>query len=389
MLFFLQAMAMGMLLVPLSRILGANGLSTVSPYAFATFAAASFVSPLVFGAMADRHTSPVKVLRGLSAASAVTATLAGLSIGRGWPPWAVLGMIQLYAVTFVPTTSIASTIVFSRLRDSQREFGPVRAVATFGWMCGCWIISAFNLDASFVTAYASAIAWMALAAFTLLLPAEPPLASGPGSFRERMGWDALTLLKNHDHRMVFLTAALFTIPIVAFYPFTPPQLQELGFQRTSAWMTLGQVTEVISMFSLAGLFMRWRLKWIFAAGLAFGVLRFALSALNQKTWLLLGVSLHGASFTLFFITAQIYLNERIESAWRARAQALMSLLTGGVGSFIGYLGTGFWHRVCEQAGATRWSLFWGGLSGSVAVILVFFLIAYHGQGAGFRRAAPK
>jgi len=204
-----------------------------------------------------------------------------------------------------------------------------------------------------------------------------------------MGWDAMTLLKHHDHRMVFLTAALFSIPIAAFYPFTPPQLQQLGFQRTSAWMTLGQITEVISMLSLAGLFMRWRLKWIFAAGLSFGVLRFAFSALNQKTWLLLGVSLHGASFTLFFITAQIYLNERIESAWRARAQALMSLLTGGVGSLIGYLGTGFWHRACEQAEGTRWSLFWGGLAGSVAVILAFFLIAYQGQGAGFRRVAPK
>ena len=35
--------------------------------------------------------------------------------------------------------------------------------------------------------------------------------------------------------------------------------------------------------------------------------------------LLLGIFLHGASFVPVFITAQIYLNQRIDSAWRTRA----------------------------------------------------------------------
>ena len=30
-----------------------------------------------------------------------------------------------------------------------------------------------------------------------------------------------------------------------FYPYTPPHLRELGLQHTSAWMTFGQVTEII------------------------------------------------------------------------------------------------------------------------------------------------
>src|SRR5262249_13322919 len=278
--------------------------------------------------------------------SAATVALASWSIARGWPATFVLALIQIYAIAFVPTNSIAATIVFSRLRDSQREFGPVRAVATLGWMCGCWLISALSLDASPAAGYVGALVCLALAASTYLLPVVPPLASGPATFRERLGWDALTLLKHHDHRMVFLTAALFSIPLAAFYPFTPPQFQQLGLQRTSAWMTLGQVSEVIAMFSLAGLFAKFRLKWIFAAGLFFGVLRFTLCAFNQRTWVLLGVALHGASYALFFTTAQIYLNERIETAWRARAQALMSLMNGGFGSLLGYLGTGFWFQAC-------------------------------------------
>lgn len=35
--------------------------------------------------------------------------------------------------------------------------------------------------------------------------------------RRRMGWDALPLLRNRDHRVAFLTAALFNIPIAALF----------------------------------------------------------------------------------------------------------------------------------------------------------------------------
>src|SRR5437667_32278 len=142
--FFFQAMALGMWLVPLSHILDAHGLAELRPYAYATSAVAAFVSPLIFGAMADRHASPVLVLRGLAAASSAGAALASWSIGQGWRPGAVLAVIQVYAIVATPTTSIASTIIFSRLRDSQRQFGPIRATATFGWMCGCWLISAMD-----------------------------------------------------------------------------------------------------------------------------------------------------------------------------------------------------------------------------------------------------
>lgn len=387
-LFFLQAMAMGMWLVPLTTVLQASGLAALRPWAYATSALAAFISPLVFGAMADRHASPVQVLRWLSAASAVAMTLASYSIGHRWPPGLVLALIQIYSICASPTGSIASTIIFARLPDSQRQFGPIRAVATFGWMCGCWLISGLNADTSALAGYCGAGAWLALAAFTYALPSVPPPAvTGHVSFRERMGWDALSLLRNHDHRVVFITAALLNIPLAAFYPFAPPHLRELGFERTSAWMTLGQITEIIAMFGLAGLFARWRLKWIFAAGLGFGVVRYLLCVLGGSGWLLAGITLHGFSFTLFFITAQIYLNERVDPAWRARAQALLALMTSGFGNLVGYVGSGFWFAACTPAAGTRWSLFWGGLAATVAAVMAYFLVAYHGK--GLHPASPR
>ncbi len=386
-LFFIQGAALGMWFVPLSTVLDAHGLHDLKPFAFATSALAAFVSPLIFGAMADRHASPVKVLRGLSIATAVAMALASTAIKLHWSPWLVLALIQLHALCSSPTWSISSTIVFARLADAKKEFGPIRAMATLGWMAGCWLVSLVGADASTLAGFCGAVIWLGVAGFTCFLPAlETPKTVEYLTIRQRLGLDALTLLKNRDHRVVFIIVALFAIPISGFYPYTPPHLRELGLVHTSAWMTLGQVTEIIAMMLLGRLFLRWRLKWILACGLAFGLLRFALCAINGKAWMLAGVVLHGCSFALVFITAQIYLDQRVDVAWRARAQALMALMNSGVGNLIGYLGTGWWFATCAGSAGTRWSLFWSGLAGVVALVLIYFLIAYRGIGTGILRA---
>ena len=58
-LFFLHAMAMGMWFVPLGPFLDAHGLQSLKPYAFATSGVSAFISPLIFGALADQQVSPV------------------------------------------------------------------------------------------------------------------------------------------------------------------------------------------------------------------------------------------------------------------------------------------------------------------------------------------
>jgi len=237
-----------------------------------------------------------------------------------------------------------------------------------------------NGDATPTSGFAGAVMWWLLAVFTYFLPPlETPKSAENLTWHERLGLDALTLLKNPDHRVVFLLPALFNIPISAFYPYAPTHLRELGLLRTTAWMSLAQTTEVLAMFSIAVLLLRWRLKWILTLGLAFGVLRFVLSAFGGKTGLVMGVILHGCSYALVFITAQIYLDQRVAAAWRARAQALMTLLNSGVGNLIGYLTTGWWFSTCTSSAGTRWPLFWGMLAAVVTAITVYFLTAYRGQ----------
>jgi nucleoside transporter len=385
-LFFLQWMAFAMWLVPLTLVLQANGFQIIQPFAFATTAIGAIVSPLFFGALSDRQLGPTRVLRWLSAATASTMALASLAIQLGWNAWLTLGTIQLFAICVTPTVTLSTTIALARLEDPRRQYGPVRAMGTIGWMVGCWVISALGADTSTRAGFAGAGIWVIVTVFTFLLPqVAPPASTQHLTIRERLGLDALSLLRQKDHRVVYLTAALFTIPLAAFYPYTPPHLQDLGLERASAWMSLGQTTEIVAMFALGAVLSRWRLKWILALGLAFGLLRYGFCAMNDTGWLLAGVALHGVTYTLFFTTAQIYVNERVDAAWRTRAQALLTLLLAGFGHLVGYLGSGWWFNMNTRSTGTDWTRFWGGLAAVIAVVTVYFLARYRGKAA--RQAA--
>ncbi len=387
-LFLLQGMAMAAWYVPLSPMLDSHGLAALTPFAFGASAVAALVSPLVFGAIADRRVPPIRVLRWLSIGTMLLTCTASLAIERRASLAVVIVLIQVQAILSLPSWSLLYTITLSRLHDARRQFGPLRAMGTIGWMAGCWLVSGLEADTSTVAGQISGALWVLLAGFTLLIRDTPPVtAAGPASLRERLGLDALSLLANRDHRVVLLTAGLLAIPLAGFYPFMPIHLLQLGFHRTSAWMSLGQVTEIAAMFGLGLMLTHWRLKWIFACGLGFALVRYLLCAVDTRPAVLAGISLHGFAFTLFFVTAPIYLNERVNPAWRARAQALMSLMYQGVGNLLGYLGAGWWFRACETDTGTLWPRFWGGLAAVVGAVAVFFLTAYRGRPAG--RASPS
>jgi hypothetical protein len=325
----------------------------------------------------------VRVLGWVAAASAVLMALVGVGLDAHWPALAVFAVIQLLALVSTPTWSLMTSAVLAGVADAKREFGPIRAAGTVGWMVGCVLIGVMGADASTNAAYLGSLFWGVVAVVSRFVPAaEMPASEGHLTWRERLGLDALELLKIRDHRLVFLTAALMTAPLSAFYPFTPAQLRDLGFERTSAWMALAQVTEIVAMFGLGTVFARYRLKWILATGLGFALLRYVLLAQNTPVTVLVGVTLHGFAYTLFFVAVPIYLNERIEARWRGRAQALLSLMNQGLGGVVGFLGTGYWLSLCRAPGGTRWPLFWGVLAVVVALVFLNFLINYQGRKSG-------
>jgi len=63
-------------------------------------------------------------------------------------------------------------------------------------------------------------------------------------------------------------------------------------------------------------------------------------------------------------------------------QALLNLMYNGFGSLIGYLACGWWFAACTRPAGTQWPVFWSVLAAAMAVVLVYFLVAYQGRRAG-------
>ncbi len=366
--------------VNFGNVLRTHGLEHIIGYAYACTAIAAFISPLAVGALADQAVSPLRLVRWLSVMAAFFLTLTFVAIEHRWGALTVLAFAQLQAICAVPIFGLSTSIVMAELRDAEREFGPLRALATFGWMAAGWVVSfILHADTSTLCGYAAAVAWLLTALFTFALPEVPPMQRGAP--RDVLGLAALQLFKHRDHRVVFLAAALYNIPMAAFYPFTPIHLTELGVEHATATMTIGQISEMISMFGLAGLIAHLRLKRVFLVGISFGVLRFALCAFDTRNWLITGISLHGFAFTLYFITAQIYLEQRVDPALRARAQALLSVMLSGFGNLVGYIGNGWWRNACMAGETTHWPKFWYGVCGAAAVVWIWFAFSYRGRAA--------
>ena len=382
-LLFIQGMALAAWFVPMGSVLDQANHRELIPFAFAASALAALLSPLFFGAMADRSVSPLTVLRWISAGTAVMNLLVAYAITAKLNGLIVLLGIQCQSLLSVPTNSLTISIVLARLTNSQKQFGAIRALGTFGWMAGCWLVSLFGVDASPIAFAMSALLWLALVAFTFLISKQPSAVQSTAkqrmNLRERFGLDALSLLKVADHRVIFMTVSLIAIPFAAFYPYTPAHMLDLGLQSTSAWMSLGQATEVCVMFVIGGILTKWRLKWIIVSGLAFGVARYLLYACDAPIPLLFGVGLHGLAYTFIFISAQIYLANEIAPEWRTRAQALLSMLTSGIGSLLGYGLTGTWYSFCLRDQVVNWQLYWLGLGCLVGLVLLFFTVSYHGK----------
>jgi len=389
-LFFLHAAAMAAYAVPFPNVLAAHSLGHLTAWAALTGSLAAFISPMIAGALADRRVPPERLLAVLCLCSGVLLILTHVAVQQHWGGTTFLWLMMAYALCNAPGFTLVTSIVLSRLTDARREFGPIRVWATWGWMIASFSMGmVLHLDRSPAAGYVAGGIFLVEAAYCLTLkPTRPPPDKAPRRLRDFFGWEALALLKHPDHRLIFLTSALFSALMSTLYVYTVRHLEAAGDTTPSTTMSLAQLCEGLATFGLAAVLLRFRIKWLLTAGLVLGFLRYALLALDVMPALVFSVALHGPLFVVFYLTCQIYLEQRVDPRMRTQSQALFSLMNSGVGNALGYLTMMWWFQQCAQPGggaATDWPRFWGVLAAAAAVLTIIFIAGYQGQ----RRAVSK
>jgi MFS family permease len=192
-------------------------------------------------------------------------------------------------------------------------------------------------------------------------------------------------MKERDYRVFFVVTALFSVPLSAFYMYAPELLKALGDRHSTATMTIAQLTEVAAMLLVGSVMVRFKVKAVLLWALGLSVLRFGMSAYagasGSINWHIGGIALHGMCYTFFFITAQVFLDRRVDPGLKGQAQGLLGLVSGGLGPLAGALICGWLRNRCVTADGQGWMEFWAILAAMIALCFVIFGVFYRGLGS--------
>jgi len=375
--FFLLASAPGFWFPALSNVLTSYGLGDWKLAVFLVPPITGMISPLIFGAQVDQRLEAQKVLGWIMLLGAGFLYMAFHALEQAWGGGWFLFFFIVNGLISAPAWSLLTMITLSNLADPGKSFGYFRVWGTIGWMVAGLIVSASGLDFSAQTGKLGAGVRIFAGLACFLLPVTLPKGEKAKSWKDSLGFGAVKLLKDRDLFVYFFSALLFSIPLGAYYLHTPQHLRELGVTAVSAWMTTAQVMETIAMLAMGLVIARYRVKWILLVALFCGVLRYGFYALDEVSWLILGITLHGICWTFFFEAGRVFVHRRVEEGMRAQAQALLGFFTGGLGGVLGILVVNQLHRAIVPTHG--WSPYWMILTGMNCVALVIFSLGYQGQ----------
>ncbi|MFT4032670.1 MAG: MFS transporter [Siphonobacter sp.] len=359
----------------LGTTLGASGEQQGA--AFSTFSIAMIIAPFFVGMIADRFFSAQKVLGVLNLLGAGFLYLLTLSTNPDSFFWIILG----YCLTFTPTLALSTTIAMRQMKSPEQEFPSIRVLGTIAWIIVGNIIGYFGFGDK-VTIFQLAIASsVLLGIFSFFLPDTPPSATGPAKLSQILGTDAFVLFKDRSFAIFFLSSVLICIPLSFYYAMANPSLTDSGMTNVENKMSLGQASEVIFMLLLPLAYSRLGVKWTFIVALLAWIVRFLCFGFGDAAsgeWILyMAIVLHGVCYDFFFVTGQIYTDNKAGDRIKTQAQSLISFATYGVGMGIGSYIAGLLKDTFTTKTPTgnivNWEGYWMIPAGIAFVILLLFI----------------
>tara|TARA_R110001592_G_scaffold18292_1_gene76123 strand:- start:9784 stop:11013 length:1230 start_codon:yes stop_codon:yes gene_type:complete len=387
---FLEFFIWGAWFVTLGTFLGNNLKATDGEIAlaFSTQSWGAIIAPFVIGIIADRYFNAERILGILHLLGAVLMYLMYESTEFSAFYLLVLG----YMILYMPTLALVNSVSFNQMKNPAKEFSMVRVFGTAGWIiAGLSISYVFNWDQgknigegllrnTFLMTF---IASLVLGLFSFTLPKTPPRAVSTGevNIKEILGLDSLSLFKDKNFLIFFISSVLICIPLAFYYQNANPFLVEIGMDNPTGKMTLGQISEIAFMLLLPYFFTKFGFKKTILVAMAAWVVRYLLFAFGDVDelgfMLIVGIALHGICYDFFFVSGQIYTDSKAGDKFKSSAQGLITLATYGVGMLIGFWIAGKISTVyLLEDGKHVWETIWMYPAGFALAVFVLFAIFF-------------
>jgi nucleoside transporter len=362
----------------LGTILKADGVQI--GLAYGTQSLGAIIAPFIIGLIADRYFAAQKILGVLHIVGAgLMYYLSTITEFGGF-----YTLLLIYMILYMPTLALVNAISFKQMNSPEKEFSNIRVWGTIGWIAAGLLIAWLALEQNgslqntfLISAAVSAV----LGIYCFSLPNTPPPKAGTQvTVGEILGLDALGLLKDKNFLVFFLSSMLICIPLAFYYQETNIFLNELQVTKAAGKMTLGQMSETLFLFLMPLFFTRLGIKKMLLIGMLSWVVRyicFAFGDAGTGVWLLyFGIILHGVCYDFFFVTGQIYTDERAGERIRSSAQGMITLATYGVGMLIGFWFAGVIAEQYKNANGHDWKSVWMVPAVISGIISILFLLLF-------------
>jgi nucleoside transporter len=360
-----------------------------------TTALGAALSPFFVGLMADELFANQRLLAALHGIGGILLWVA--STQTTFPSMYIV--LLVYSFCYMPTMALTNAISFRQMKDPKQDFGSIRVLGTLGWIVAGLLVgylipkvfTGYPVEPTAIPIRVASVCSILMAVYSVTLPHTPPLRAAHGfKLSNIFPPEAFRLFKDRNFSVFALASFLICIPLQFYYTFTNPFLNEVGVQKAAAKMSMGQMSELLFMVTLPWFFKRLGVKRTLILGMLAWVLRyicFGFGNADALVWMLyLGIILHGICYDFFFVTGQIYVDQKAPQALRAAAQGLIIFITYGIGMLVG---STFCGKIVDMyvrtsaSGAVEhdWRSIWMVPAIGSAIVLLIFWFGFRSDAA--------
>lgn len=352
---------------------------------YGTQGVAALFMPALLGTVADRWVNLEKlfgICHLLAAASLIWAsTISDFSM-------MYIAML-LNSLAFMPTLALSNSLSYTLLeRDGSsivKAFPPIRVWGTVGFIIAMWVVDLAGWSLSPNMLYLSAAASALLGIFSFTLPKCPPVqTSKEFSWYSTFGLDSFVLFRNRRIAIffifsMFLGAALQITNIFGeayLHSFNDLFPDSFAVTHPGLLMSISQISETAFILTIPFFVQRFGIKTVMLMSMFAWALRFTSFALGDPgdglPFLVFSMIIYGMAFDFFNISGSLFIRMESEKSMISRAQGLFTMLTNGLGSFLGALISGWVVNFFTVDGVRDWTSIWYSFGAYALVLGIVF-----------------
>lgn len=332
----------------------------------------SILAPFFSAWIVDRFITSRKYLTICQTFAAITIYI--LSYQKSYNYFLITYLI--YTTFLMPTFALVNALVFHNYKDSK-SFGFIRVWGTIGWIIAGWAISLIwkfteGADNMPYALRLSSLFSLAVVILTLMLP---KLKLHKDEKITLIPKETIAVIIKPEVILILIAVFISACADKFYFYGTPIFLQDNGVKKDNILfaLSLGQIPEIIMLFTLAGLLKKIKFKTIFSLALILQIVRFIIFWVNGPLPLtLLGISLNGFIYALFYAASTIYLDTFTDEKSRGGTHQIFSLITVGLAGLLANLAAGWVAENYKVGELINFKAFW--LFPTAASVLALIII---------------